>query len=51
MQLTGKQIVIYNIIQGIGEPEIQIQQQGVDLKFTGGSHVLDTYLIKNEINF
>lgn len=32
MQLTGKQIVINNIIQGIGEPEIQIQQQGVDLR-------------------
>lgn len=32
MQLTGKQIVANNIIRGISEPDIQIQQQGIDLK-------------------
>ena len=32
MQLTGKQITDQQIIQNIEQPEIQIQQQGVDLR-------------------
>lgn len=51
MQLTGKQIIERNIIQGISEPEIQTQQQGIDLKLDevyGFSNLTNAgYICKN----